>query len=78
MNDFTDPPLQWWLFHNKITCDKATIANGFNSYFLNIGPNLANNVPPKSHSSYLKEQQINSIYIRAVVEEEVHTVIQQL
>ena len=78
MKDITDPPLQWWLFHNKITRDKATIANGFNSYFLNIGPNLANNVPPKSHSSYLKEQQINSIYIRTVIEEEVHTVIQQL
>ena len=56
------------------------IAKGFNSYFLNIEQNLANIVPPtpKSHSSYLKEQQINSIFIRAVIEEEVHTVIQQL
>ena len=76
----TPSPNLRFLVHNKITCDKATIANGFNSYFLNIGPNLANNVAPspKSHSSYLKEQQINSIFIQAVIEEEVHTVIQQL
>ena len=54
--------------------------NGFNSYLLIIGPTLANDaVPmPKSHSSYLKERQINSIFIRAVKKEKVHTMIQQL
>ena len=32
---------------------------------------------PKSQSSYLKEEQINNILIRAVIED-VHTVIRQL
>ena len=61
-----------------MTFDKATIANSFDYYCVNIGPNLANNISPtpKSHSSYLKEKQINSIFIRAVSEEEVHTGIQ--
>ena len=33
------------LLNGECITDKLKIANGFNSYFVNVGPNLANNIP---------------------------------
>ena len=44
---------------NKIITDKQTIANNFNSYFINIGPNMACNITNTNDSDfshYLKEK----------------------
>ena len=34
-----------FLLNGECITDKLKIANGFNYYFINVGPNLANNIP---------------------------------
>ena len=43
---------------NEIITDKKTIANNFNSYYINIGPNMAREITNTydSNSHYLQEQ----------------------
>ena len=36
--------------NNEITDNKEKIANGFNSFFINFGPNQAKNIPSDSRS----------------------------
>ena len=37
-----------FLINNKITSDKQAVANGFNSFFINTGANLARSIPLRS------------------------------
>ena len=40
-----------FVVNGKTTTDKMKIANGFNQYFVNIGPTLASNIPQDNRSS---------------------------
>ena len=59
------------------TTDKNKISNGFNSFFVNVGPNLAKNIPddPRSPSTFMKGANINSMLVIPVIEEEVISII---
>ena len=56
-------------FHvkNKITNNKEKIANGFNSIFINVGPNLAKNIPSDPRSPKMcMTRNLYSIVLLAV------------
>jgi hypothetical protein len=51
---------------SKIVTDKNEIANKFNEYFINVGPQLASEIPPMTgspiqflHGSYCDSMAIN-------------------
>lgn len=65
---------------NVPTSDFNQIVNKFNQYFVNVGPNLASNIPQSNTSPdfYLKNRTSNSLFLKPVVEKEVKSVINQL
>ena len=69
-----------FLINNAVSTDKKNIANGFNSFFTNIGPSLASKIPSddRSPSIFLKNRVTNSIVIDEVVSKEVTTIIKNL
>ena len=68
-------------FHmnNKITNSKEKIANGFNSFFTNVGPNLAKNIPsdPRSPEIYMT-RNLDSIVLLPVDPNEMISIIKNL
>ena len=65
--------------NNKIVTDKTSISNGFNSFFVNVGPDLAKNIPhtDKSSTTFLNNRNINSMFINLVTEEEIESIIKK-
>ena len=58
---------------SKITGDK-TIANGFNNFFVNIGPSLAKRIPKCKDSlftQFLPDKVEDTMFLRPVTEEEI-------
>ena len=58
---------------DKEISDPAQIADHFCAYFTNIGPNLANSIPPclSSHHSFLSGAFVNSLYLQPTTEQEI-------
>ena len=59
---------------SKTYNSENTIANGFNKFFVSIGPNLADNITSHSNNFcdiYLKEKNINSMFLTGVVEHDI-------
>ena len=55
--------------------------NAFNNYFVNVGPNLANNIKninATSAESYLNKQNINSIFLRPTDQNEILKIISEM
>lgn len=67
--------------HNdKVISDKKEIANGFNNFFVNVGPSLAGKItPPESGNvnDYLKGEYINSMFLKEVNECELIQVVKK-
>ena len=63
--------------NNDVTTDKKIIADNFNSFFVNVGSNLAKNIPsdPRSPTTFIKERNGFSIYLRSVLQDEVQSII---
>ena len=57
---------------SKITGDK-TIANGFNTFFVNIGPSLAKRIPKSkdSFTQFLPDKIEDTMFLQPVTEEEI-------
>ena len=68
------------LVNQAITTDKTKIANGFNQYFINIGPTLADKIPQdnKCPTTYMENRILESMVIAPVVEDEVQSIIKYL
>ena len=66
--------------NNKIITDPKEIANGFNDYFVNIGPGLASkiNTSATSYQSYLPESFNSSFFLQPTCENEIKKIIYQL
>ena len=66
--------------NNRLTTDKKLIAEGFNSFFINIGPELAKKIPnePASPSEFLENRNAESMFVQPVAEEEVLEIIKGL
>ena len=60
--------------------DKTKIANGFNYYFVNVGPNLANSTPHTTVSplNIINERNTFSFYINPTTETEIISLIKLL
>lgn len=69
-----------FVINNTITADKKSIAEAFNSFFVNIGPCLANKIPQDSRSSttYMKNRILSSMVLDPIIEDEVTTIIRIL
>ena len=59
--------------------NKQTIADEFNNFFDNFGPNLAKNIPAVNNAAsiydYMGQQNLNSMFINPVNETEVIRII---
>ena len=67
--------------NNNITMsDDLEIANHFDNYFANIGPNLAKVIPDTTitHNEFLKDSCNNSIFLQPVTDEEIYNIIKSL
>ena len=64
----------------NIITDPNEIANNFNEYFVNVGPKLADKIPPSNmnFSSYLPANNQNSIFLDPIRENEVKIELDQL
>ena len=71
--DYSTDAINEIKINNNSTTDKQIIADSFNNYFVNVGPNLANNIPASNGniSSYLTGSDINSMAIHEADPEEI-------
>ena len=54
-----------FMYNNRKITDPQTIADGFNNYFVNIGPTLASKIPDNdlSHKEFLPENITTSLFL---------------
>lgn len=66
--------------NEEIISQPKEIANKFNEYFVNVGPNLADKIPEQmiNYNTYLTKRYKNSLFLDAITEQEVETEINQL
>ena len=66
--------------NNCIISNPLEISEIFNEYFVNVGPNLAKKIPKSLRKSYdyLKNVNINSIYLTPTTEDEIFKIISNL
>ena len=66
---------EYFIKNNKGISKKEDIANGFNNFFTNVGPNLAKNIPlPKNDTTiydYLEENIEHTMFLSAVDDQEI-------
>ena len=66
--------------NNKYLKNKKDISNGFNHFFVNVGPDLAKkiNVPDNIDvTDYLKKSQVNSLFLKPTTEEEILDIVKK-
>lgn len=66
--------------NNSIITNKKDISNGFNNFFVNIGPDLAKSIIPQENSDikdYLKESTSKSMFIKPTNEKEILDIVSQ-
>ena len=65
-------PCSEFKHENKVITDPTDIANKFNEYFTNIGPNLAKGIPvvDKSIQDFMSGNHIGSMFLNPVTKEE--------
>ena len=66
--------------NNRNEQDKDIIANGFNEFYVNIGPALAGKIPTGKSDpiTYIKNGITNKIFLRPVNEAEVKDILKSL
>ena len=66
--------------NNSNVTDKKDISNSFNDYFVSIGPELSKNIPVYniSPTSYIRNNNVSSMYLEAVSNNEVKDIILNL
>ena len=69
-----------FIIGNKSTSDPSTISNSFNKHYVNVGPNLAKDIPnsTKDPLSYIKCSNLHTIVLESASEEEVCRIIRSL
>ena len=77
-NNHSHPPSL--KINNKEITDKLSIANTFNKYFVNIGPQLASSIKPNQNSPlhYLNDANPGSIFLIPVTDHEVEKIIKNM
>ena len=69
-----------FVINNRITTDKTEIANGFNSFFVNVGPTLANKIPHDNRPPdvFMKNRAPDDIILNSVLPNEIVAIIRNL
>ena len=57
--------------------NKRDIANGFNDFFVNIGPELANNIVPENNDvlQYMNDRNVDAMFLHDVNKKEILDVV---
>ena len=73
-------PPEYFDINGEQVTNKTRIANGFNKFYVNIGPNLCKNLPPSNvnPTTYLKNRNFHSMFIEPVNEPEIKKIIMSL
>ena len=73
-------PPEYFDFNGEHVTDKNKIVNGFNHFYVNIGPNLCKSQPPcnVNATSYLRNRNMYSMFIEPTNEQEIHKIIMAL
>ena len=68
------------LINNQITTDTKKISDAFNSFFINIGPSLAEKIEPMNDppSTFMQKQNPETMILEPVIMHEVKTIISRL
>ena len=72
---------KYFLMDNKKITDNFQIANEFNKYFINVGPNIAKSIQPtpnKTYEDYLKHAVAHKFNFQYVTKDDVHKIIDRL
>ena len=66
--------------NGSYTTDKQKIANGFNKFFINVGPNLASKIPSDNRcpTSYILNSVTEDMLLTPVIEDEIGNIIKSL
>ena len=66
-----------FMHNNNLITDPKSIADGFNNYFVNIGPTLASKIPENnlSHGQFLPDSIEPSLFLKPTTELEIKNVI---
>ena len=69
-----------FMVNNRLITDKKEICDGFNSFFINIGPSLSKNIPSvnKLPCEFMKNRIDNEMLMEEVMEDEVKAIIKNL
>ena len=69
-----------FIIKDNLVSDRKVIAKGFNDFFTNIGPNLANKIKPTNIDpiSYIPNQNQSSIFLTPVTEQEILNIISEM
>ena len=73
-------PPEYFDINGERVTDKNKIVNGFNNFYVNIGPNLCKSLPPSNTNptSYLKERNMHSMFIENINELEIKKIVMDL
>ena len=66
--------------NNTLVTNKKDIANGFNNFFVNIGPDLAKNITAPENSDikdYLNVNKVQSLFIQPTCEQEILDIVKR-
>ena len=79
-NRSVTPPQEYFDINGNKVFDRKLIANSFNSYYTSIGPDLCKALPKCDidPSSYLKDRNLNSMFIMPTDEYEIKKIIGNL
>ena len=82
VNRFKSNQLQtkFKLNNGSFTTDGYVISNKFNDFYINIGPNLAANIPKQNLSplDFMDQPLLNSIYLSEVTSEKISNILKSL
>ena len=69
-----------FVINKNIVTDPEVIANSFNSFFVNIGSNLANKIPKikKNSNDYIFNENPNSMFVFSTYPSEIKAIITNL
>ena len=69
-----------FLIDGKLNTDKNDIANGFNNFFVNVGPSLADKIPSdnRSPSLFMKNRIPEDLIMSGVLHDEVIEIIKNM
>ena len=69
-----------FIVNNSVITDKKSVANGFNTFFTNIGPTLAKNIPSTnlSATNYIRQGRLKDSIFLNPTSEEIRNIIKLL